>query len=79
MIYNGYIVFGCPVYVLDAKLQDDKKVPKWTCRSRRGIYLGVSKLYSSTVHLVLNLETDKVSPQYRLVFNDTFLTVYSDG
>ncbi len=22
-------VFGCPVYVLDAALQDGKKIPKW--------------------------------------------------
>ena len=27
----------------------------------------------------MNLETGKVSPQYHLVFNDTFSTVYSDG
>ena len=52
---------------------------KWTCRSRHGIYLGVSKLHSSTVHLVLNLETNKVFPQYHLVFDDTFSTVYSNG
>ena len=30
-------VFGCPVYVLDPKLQDGKKLPKWTRRSRQGV------------------------------------------
>ena len=47
-------IFGCPVYFLDQKLQDGKKLPKWNRRSQQGIYLGVSKQHSSTVHLVLN-------------------------
>ena len=72
-------VFGCPVYVLDPKLQDGKKLPKWERRSRRGIYLGVSKYHSTTVHLVLNPRTGKISPQYHVVFDDTFSTVFSDG
>jgi hypothetical protein len=29
--------------------------------------------------MVLNLETGKISPQYHLVFDYNFLTVYSDG
>jgi hypothetical protein len=72
-------VFGCPVYILDPKLQDAKKLPKWSRRSRRGIYLGLSKHHSSNVHLVLNPETGNVSPQYHVVFDDSFSTVYSDG
>jgi hypothetical protein len=80
--YNHLIrahVFGCPVYVLDPRLQDAKKIPKWSVRSRRGIYLGVSKLHSSTVHLILNPETGAISPQYHCVFDDTFSTVWADG
>ena len=72
-------VFGCPVYVLDPKLQDGKKLPKWNRRSRRGVYLGISRRHSSTVHLVLNPDTGKVTPQYHVVFDDTFSTVFSDG
>lgn len=72
-------VFGCPVYVLDPKLQDGKKLPKWHRRSRQGIYVGISKRHSSTVHLVLNLDTGKVSPQYHVVFDDTFSTIFSNG
>ena len=49
--------FGCLVYILDPRLQDSKKVPTWSMRSRRGIYLGVSTQHSSTVHLILNPET----------------------
>lgn len=29
-------VWGCPVYVLDPKLQDGKKLPKWSPHCRRG-------------------------------------------
>ena len=71
--------FGYPVYVLDPRLQESKKVPKWSVRSRRGIYIGVSKHHSSTVNLVLNPETGVISPQYHCVFNDIFSIVWSDG
>jgi hypothetical protein len=70
---------GCPVYVLDPTLQDAKKLPKWNRRSRRAVYLGYSRQHSNNVHMVLNLETGNISPQYHLVFDDTFSTVYSDG
>ncbi len=33
-------VWGCPVYVLDPRLQDGKKIPKWNCRARQGQFLG---------------------------------------
>ena len=72
-------VFVCPVYVLEPKLQDAKKFPKWKQRSHQGIYLGLSKLHSTNVHLVLNPLTGYISPQYHLVFNDHFFTAFLDG
>jgi hypothetical protein len=72
-------VFGCPVYVLDAKLQDAKSLPKWKKRSYRGIFLGFSDKHHSTVALVLNPETGVVSPQYHVVFDERFSTVLSEG
>jgi hypothetical protein len=39
-------VWGCPAYVLDPKLQDGKKLPKWTTRSRRGQFLGILNTHS---------------------------------
>jgi hypothetical protein len=45
-------VFRCPVYVLDAALQDGHKIPKWSPRARLSIFLGFSDLYSSQVLLV---------------------------
>jgi GAG-pre-integrase domain len=35
-------VWGCPTYVLDPRVQDGKKIPCWTPRSRRGQYMGLS-------------------------------------
>ena len=70
-------VFGCPVYVLDPRLQDGKKIPKWDPRARLGMFLGFSPLHSSTVPLVLNLRTGRISPQYHVIFDDKFETVHS--
>ena len=70
-------VFGCPVYVLDPDLQDGKKIPKWNCRSRQGMFVGFSSEHSSLVPLVLNLETGYISPQYHVIFDDSFHTVPS--
>ena len=74
-------VFGCPVYVLEPKLQDGKKIPKWSPRARLGMFLGFSTLHSSLVPLVLNVKTGKISPQYHVIFDDKFETVpsLSDG
>ena len=68
-------VWGCPTYVLDPKLQDGKKLPKWKRRARRGLYLGYSPTHSSTVSRILNLATGNVSPQYHYVCDDNFTTV----
>jgi hypothetical protein len=68
-------VWGCPAYVLDPKLQDGKKLPKWQPRSRRGQFLGVSPHHSSTIGRILNLNTGYISPQYHVVYDDQFTTV----
>ena len=68
-------VWGCPVYVLDPKLQDEKKIPKFNPCSRWGQYLGQSTAHSSTIGRILNLRTGWVSPQYHVVYDDLFTTV----
>ncbi len=70
-------VFGCPVYVLDASLQDGKKIPKWNPWARLGLFLGFSDLHSSQVPLVMNMDTGKISSQFHVIFDDTFQTVNS--
>ena len=67
--------WGCPVYVLDARLQGNGMIPKWDPRARVGVYLGHSPSHAGNVALVLNLQTGHMSPQYHLVFDDGFSTV----
>jgi hypothetical protein len=66
--------FGCPVSVLDPKLQQGHKLPKWQPRARQAIYLGHSPRHAQTVPIVLNLKTGLCSPQYHVVFDDAFST-----
>ncbi len=50
-------VWGCSVYVLDPKLEDGKKIPKWDCLARQGQFLGFSDKHSllmATVPLALS-------------------------
>ena len=68
--------FGCPVFVLDSKLQSGGgSIPKWNPRARAGVYLGHSPCHAGSVALVLNPKTLIVSPQYHIVFDDEFSTV----
>ena len=70
-------VWGCPTYVLEPKLQDGKKIPRWKPRSRRGVFLGLANKYASSIPLVLNPSTGHISPQFHVVFDDLFTTVVS--
>ena len=72
-------VWGCPVYVLKASLQDGKKLPKWNKCAWMGQFLGFSQEHLSTVALVWKLHKGYVSPQYLVVFDDKFETVFNDG
>jgi hypothetical protein len=72
---NHFQPFGCPVFVLDNKMQSGKKLPKWEVRSRMGIYLGMSMQHARSVALVLHLKTGHVSPQFHVTFDPKFETV----
>jgi hypothetical protein len=69
--------WGCPVYVLNPKLREGQKIPKWDPRSKRGQYMGASPLHASTVGLIRNLQTGSITPQYHFVYDDFFETVHS--
>jgi hypothetical protein len=69
--------WGSPVYVLDPKLQQGKKLPRWQPRSRRGMFLGLIQEHSSEVPQVLNFSTGWITTQYHVVFDDLFTTVPS--
>ena len=71
--------WGCPAYVLEPKLQKGGvKIPKWAPRSRRGAFMGFSRLHSTMVGLILNLNTRSISPQFHVVFDDMFTSVVSN-
>ena len=70
-------VWGCPCYMLDPKLQKNKRLPKCNRRARMGQFLDFLGYHSSTVALVRNLHTGFISPQYHVVFDDKFETVFS--
>ena len=61
--------------MLDHRLQNVQKIPKWDERVRVGAYVGRSPNHAGNVALVLNLSTGHVSPQYHIVFDDKFETV----
>ena len=67
--------WGCPTYVLHPTLQDGKKLPKWKPRSRQGKFVGYSPIHASSVALILNRETKRISPQFHLLFDDFSTTV----
>jgi hypothetical protein len=69
-------VWGAPVYVLDPRLGDGKKIPKFAQRARCAQFLGFSDEHSSTVGLVRHLVTGNISAQYHVVYDDRFETVF---
>ena len=72
-------VWVCPVFVLDPKLQNDQKIPKWNRRSILGQFIGFLEHHSSLIASILHINTGQISPQYHVVFDELFETVYSTG
>jgi hypothetical protein len=70
-------VWGSPCYVLDPKLQDAKKIPKWKVRSVLGQFMGFSPEHSSTIGCIKNTETGYITPQFHVVYDEKFSTVTS--
>ena len=65
-------VFGCPVYVLEPKLQDGKKTRKLDLRAHLEMFVEFSSVYSSLVALVLDVRTGNIYPQYHVTFDVKF-------
>jgi len=74
---SDFYTFGCPIFILDPRLQQGQKIPKWQPLSRLGVYLSPSLSPASNIPLVLSTTTGLVSPQYHVVFDDTFSTISS--
>jgi hypothetical protein len=71
-------VWGSSAFVLDPRLQDGKKIPKWNKRSRQAQFLGFSPEHSSSVALVCHLQTNHVSPQFHIIHDNNFETILND-
>ena len=71
-------VLGCPVFVLDPRLLDGKKLPKWTPRVWRGPFLGNIPQHSTLVGRILNMSTGSVTPQFHrtLLDHTSFLWIW---
>jgi len=67
------------VYVLEAKLQNDQKLPKWNRRAHLGQFVGFSDEHSSMVANVRHLTTGYISLQFHVMFDDLFETVNCAG
>ena len=63
------------MYVLDAKLQSGKPLPKWRSQAQMGVYLGVSPNHTHSIALILNPHTEHVSPQFHSKHDDFFKMV----
>eukprot|EP00957_Ditylum_brightwellii_P203038 15332964-Ditylum_brightwellii.AAC.1 len=64
------------IYVLDGKLQSQTGgVPKWEPCAQVGINRGNLSAHACNVHLILNPRTGHMSPQYCVVFDNTFSTI----
>jgi hypothetical protein len=75
---NHFHPFGCPVYVLNAPLQEGKSQPKWEERARVGCYLGLSSQHATSVSLILHPQ-HFVSPQFHCVSDDNFESLSDMG
>ena len=68
-------VWGCPAFVLESRLANEQKLPKFDWKRRRGQFMGFSREHSSTVASIRNLETGYISPVYDVLFDDKFNTI----
>lgn len=75
MNLQDFHIFGYPVYVLDLRLCNDGKTPKFNPRDLRDIYIRISSDHAINIYPVFNTETGSVSPQYHNVYDDEYTSV----
>ncbi len=77
--YKARAHFCVPSVCITNALASGKSLPRWSPRARLGLNLGPSPTHARNVHLVLNLMTGCVSPQYHCWFDDFFETTCHGG
>eukprot|EP00957_Ditylum_brightwellii_P168613 12833894-Ditylum_brightwellii.AAC.1 len=73
--FKNFHPFGCPVYIMDKAKTDGNKPPKWDPCSRVSAFLGYFRDHARNVAWVMNPNTDHISAQYHVIFDDMFTTV----
>ena len=68
-------MWGWPVFVLEPKLQNYQKLPKWNQRDPLYQFLGFLDEHSSLLYQVLHLSAGYIYLKFHLVFVDVFETV----
>ena len=71
--------WGCPVCVLDPRLQDGSNIPRWDPHTRCVIFMGVSPLHASSVGVICNPAMNCLSPQFHCICDDYFETIGFDS
>ena len=66
-------------FVLEQKIQNDQKLPKWNWRSRVGQFIRFLDEHFSLVDNLQHLSSGNISPHFHLVFDDLFETVNKQG
>ena len=72
---STFHTFGCPVYDLHTKFQNNLSISRWYSRCQVGLYLDSSSRHAQSISLVLNLETARTSPQFHVQHKNFFETV----
>jgi hypothetical protein len=67
--FKFFHTFGCPVFVLDPKLQKGQCIPKCKPSARQAVYLGLHPDYSQTVPDALNLSSGLCSAQFHSIYD----------
>jgi hypothetical protein len=72
-------VWGCPVYILNLKVQQGQNLRRWQPCSHQGIFMGLSQHHNSEAPGDINVSTWSITTQFHVVFDDQFTTVNSIG
>ena len=67
--------FSCLACALNPKLQAGNSIPKQEARVNLHRCAGKSTFYAGNTSLVMNSNARMISPQFYLVFDDSFTTV----
>ena len=70
--------WGVLLYILNTRLQNGFKISRFDPKAYQGIFTGNSPIHASTVGMILNPRTYRLSPQYHIIYDDYFETVPHD-